>query len=74
MEPDNRDDEDAVCSVTVPFELVNVLIGSMLDTIEKWCKENDMQLDLEMSGGAIMVASDMIMTRFFGGDNEETVQ
>lgn len=74
MEIDDRDDDAEVCCVKVPLELVNALITGMRETLDAWYTENDVEPDLELTGGAIMVAADIIMTRIFGDDAQETVQ
>ena len=58
----------------VPLELVNALITGMRETLDQWYTENDVEPDLELTGGAIMVAADIIMTRIFGDDAQETMQ
>lgn len=74
MEIDDRDDGAEVCSVKVPAELVNALIDGIRQSLDQWFADNDITYDLELAGGAIMVAADVILTRIFGDDAEETIQ
>lgn len=63
MEDDDRCDEAEVCSVTVPYELVDALATGIMKSFDTWHTENEFEIDLEVCVSAILVASDMVASK-----------